>query len=90
MGVADGGGDRGQALLELVDRGRVPLLADLVELATQRLVFVETCPGFTRQGADLNAAVTRANTARIQKESAYNQVKAALARCRCPSHKGSR
>ena len=28
--------------------------------------------------ADLNAAVTRANTARIQKESAYNQVKAAL------------
>ena len=28
--------------------------------------------------ADLNAAVTRANTARIQKESAYNQVRAAL------------
>jgi succinoglycan biosynthesis transport protein ExoP len=28
--------------------------------------------------ADLNAAVTRANTARIQKESAYNQVKSAL------------
>jgi succinoglycan biosynthesis transport protein ExoP len=28
--------------------------------------------------ADLNAAVTRANTARIQKESAYNQVKTAL------------
>jgi succinoglycan biosynthesis transport protein ExoP len=28
--------------------------------------------------ADLNAAVTRANTARIQKESAYNQVKIAL------------
>ena len=28
--------------------------------------------------ADLNAAVTRANTARIQKEAAYNQVKAAL------------
>ncbi len=28
--------------------------------------------------ADLNAAVTRANTTRIQKESAYNQVKAAL------------
>jgi capsular exopolysaccharide synthesis family protein len=28
--------------------------------------------------ADLNAAVTRANTVRIQKESAYNQVKSAL------------
>jgi capsular exopolysaccharide synthesis family protein len=28
--------------------------------------------------ADLNAAVTRANTSRIQKESAYNQVKIAL------------
>jgi capsular exopolysaccharide synthesis family protein len=54
-----------QALQEYRERTDSVSLEDRQNVVVQRL-------------ADLNAAVTRANTVRIQKESAYNQVKGAL------------